>query len=183
MLCTMNCPSARALCLQLDSHGPTCRLGATQAHSSDWKTRGLWAAHFTLPARELFLTLPSCFATLQKSDPLKVYPQLQGSFLENLKHLKNTMESLDWKVSRFPCTQDPSLMSILGKAGRRGLKGRLGHYSQEAMGACLPEEYSRKNAWCQKPPTAFKTLGAQLCAWPPGTPCFPGTKPGGAGAW
>ncbi|XP_005007052.1 HLA class II histocompatibility antigen gamma chain isoform X2 [Cavia porcellus] len=36
--------------------------------------------------------------TLLKSDPLKVYPQLQGSFLENLKHLKNTMESLDWKV-------------------------------------------------------------------------------------
>lgn len=36
--------------------------------------------------------------TLLKSDPLKVYPQLTGSFLENLKHLKNTMQSLDWKV-------------------------------------------------------------------------------------
>ncbi|XP_012931209.1 HLA class II histocompatibility antigen gamma chain isoform X2 [Heterocephalus glaber] len=35
---------------------------------------------------------------LLKSDPLKVYPQLEGSFLDNLKHLKNTMESLDWKV-------------------------------------------------------------------------------------
>ncbi|KFO32011.1 HLA class II histocompatibility antigen gamma chain [Fukomys damarensis] len=36
--------------------------------------------------------------TLLQSDPLKVYPQLTGSFLENLKHLKNTMQSLDWKV-------------------------------------------------------------------------------------
>ncbi|KAL2779239.1 HLA class II histocompatibility antigen gamma chain isoform d, partial [Daubentonia madagascariensis] len=33
-----------------------------------------------------------------KADPLKVYPQLKGSFPENLKHLKSTMESLDWKV-------------------------------------------------------------------------------------
>ncbi|KAF5913288.1 hypothetical protein HPG69_016904 [Diceros bicornis minor] len=35
---------------------------------------------------------------LLKADPLKVYPQLKGSFPENLKHLKNTMEGLDWKV-------------------------------------------------------------------------------------
>ncbi|KAG8504486.1 HLA class II histocompatibility antigen gamma chain, partial [Galemys pyrenaicus] len=35
---------------------------------------------------------------LLKSDPLKVYPQLKGNFPENLKHLKNTMEGLDWKV-------------------------------------------------------------------------------------
>ncbi|XP_012385908.1 HLA class II histocompatibility antigen gamma chain isoform X2 [Dasypus novemcinctus] len=35
---------------------------------------------------------------LLKSDPLKVYPQLKGSFPENLKHLKSTMEGLDWKV-------------------------------------------------------------------------------------
>uniref|UniRef100_A0A8C5NXE0 H-2 class II histocompatibility antigen gamma chain n=1 Tax=Jaculus jaculus TaxID=51337 RepID=A0A8C5NXE0_JACJA len=35
---------------------------------------------------------------LLKSDPLKVYPQLKGSFPENLKHLKNTMGGLDWKV-------------------------------------------------------------------------------------
>jgi hypothetical protein len=41
---------------------------------------------------------------LQKSDPLKVYPQLKGSLPENLKHLKNTMNTLDWKVSRLLCT-------------------------------------------------------------------------------
>lgn len=35
---------------------------------------------------------------LLKSDPLKVYPQLKGSFPENLKRLRNTMEGLDWKV-------------------------------------------------------------------------------------
>lgn len=35
---------------------------------------------------------------LQRADPLKVYPQLKGSFPENLKHLKNTMEGLEWKV-------------------------------------------------------------------------------------
>ncbi|XP_076993522.1 HLA class II histocompatibility antigen gamma chain [Tamandua tetradactyla] len=35
---------------------------------------------------------------LLKADPLKVYPQLKGSFPENLKHLKGTMQGLDWKV-------------------------------------------------------------------------------------
>ncbi|XP_008564119.1 PREDICTED: HLA class II histocompatibility antigen gamma chain [Galeopterus variegatus] len=35
---------------------------------------------------------------LLKADPLKVYPQLKGTFLENLKHLKSTMENPDWKV-------------------------------------------------------------------------------------
>ncbi|XP_025779576.1 HLA class II histocompatibility antigen gamma chain [Puma concolor] len=37
---------------------------------------------------------------LLEGDPLKVYPQLKGNFPENLKHLKNTMGTLDWKVSR-----------------------------------------------------------------------------------
>lgn len=41
---------------------------------------------------------------MQRANPLKVYPQMKGSFPENLKHLKNTMEGLDWKVSRLPCT-------------------------------------------------------------------------------
>ncbi|XP_059030030.1 HLA class II histocompatibility antigen gamma chain isoform X2 [Mustela lutreola] len=35
---------------------------------------------------------------LLETDPLKVYPKLKGSFLENLKHLKNTMGPLEWKV-------------------------------------------------------------------------------------
>ncbi|XP_053763009.1 HLA class II histocompatibility antigen gamma chain [Panthera pardus] len=35
---------------------------------------------------------------LLEGDPLKVYPQLKGNFPENLKHLKNTMGTLDWKV-------------------------------------------------------------------------------------
>uniref|UniRef100_A0A7N5JVX1 Ia antigen-associated invariant chain n=1 Tax=Ailuropoda melanoleuca TaxID=9646 RepID=A0A7N5JVX1_AILME len=35
---------------------------------------------------------------LLEADPLKVYPKLKGSFPENLKHLKRTMETLDWKV-------------------------------------------------------------------------------------
>lgn len=29
------------------------------------------------------------------------YPQLKGSFPENLKHLKNSMDGLDWKVRSF----------------------------------------------------------------------------------
>lgn len=103
--------------VQLDGQGPRSRLGAAQVHSSEWETRGSWAEHVTLPARELFLNPPSCPAPLQKSDPLKVYPQLKGSFPENLKHLKNTMESLDWKVNRFPYNGTfSSSMSILGRA-------------------------------------------------------------------
>lgn len=39
-----------------------------------------------------------CPATLQKSGPVN-YPQLKGSFPENLKHLKNSMNGLDWKVN------------------------------------------------------------------------------------
>lgn len=35
---------------------------------------------------------------LLRSDPLKVYPQLKGSFPENLKQLKGTMDGLNWKV-------------------------------------------------------------------------------------
>lgn len=35
---------------------------------------------------------------LLKSDPLKVYPQMKGSLPENLNHLKNTMDGLDWKI-------------------------------------------------------------------------------------
>eukprot|EP00069_Balaena_mysticetus_P022581 bmy_14426T0 len=34
----------------------------------------------------------------EKADPLKVYPQLKGSFPENLKHLKDTMDGMDWKL-------------------------------------------------------------------------------------
>lgn len=70
-------------------------------------------------ARELCLDLPSCLATPQEADPLKVYPKLKGSFPENLKHLKNTMETLDWKVSSFPCAGSLSFLTPrigLGKA-------------------------------------------------------------------
>lgn len=35
---------------------------------------------------------------LLKADPLKVYPQLKGSLPENLKHLKDSMDGLDWKL-------------------------------------------------------------------------------------
>lgn len=35
---------------------------------------------------------------LLRSDPLKVYPQLKGSFQENMKQLKGTMDGLNWKV-------------------------------------------------------------------------------------
>lgn len=43
-------------------------------------------------------TLDHVMHLLLKADPLKVYPQLKGSFPENLKRLRNTMEGLDWKV-------------------------------------------------------------------------------------
>ncbi|XP_006878481.1 PREDICTED: LOW QUALITY PROTEIN: CD74 molecule, major histocompatibility complex, class II invariant chain [Chrysochloris asiatica] len=35
---------------------------------------------------------------LLRTDPLKTYPQLKGSFPENLKHLQRTMERMDWKI-------------------------------------------------------------------------------------
>lgn len=35
---------------------------------------------------------------LLRSDPLKEYPQMKGTFPENLKFLKNTMGTMDWKV-------------------------------------------------------------------------------------
>ncbi|XP_072810915.1 HLA class II histocompatibility antigen gamma chain isoform X2 [Vicugna pacos] len=35
---------------------------------------------------------------LLKADPLKVYPQLKGSLPENLKHLKSTMDGMNWKL-------------------------------------------------------------------------------------
>ncbi|CAK6446234.1 unnamed protein product [Pipistrellus nathusii] len=43
-------------------------------------------------------TMDHVMHLLQRANPLKVYPQMKGSFPENLKHLKNTMEGLDWKV-------------------------------------------------------------------------------------
>ncbi|XP_055980622.1 HLA class II histocompatibility antigen gamma chain [Sorex fumeus] len=35
---------------------------------------------------------------LQRADPLKEYPQMKGSFPENLKQLKDSMSSLEWKA-------------------------------------------------------------------------------------
>ncbi|XP_075399275.1 HLA class II histocompatibility antigen gamma chain [Tenrec ecaudatus] len=35
---------------------------------------------------------------LLRSDPTKVYPQLEGSLPDNLKHLKNTMGTLEWQA-------------------------------------------------------------------------------------
>ncbi|XP_016066082.1 PREDICTED: HLA class II histocompatibility antigen gamma chain [Miniopterus natalensis] len=43
-------------------------------------------------------TLDHVMHQLLRADPLKVYPQLKGSFPENLKYLKKTMDGLDWKV-------------------------------------------------------------------------------------
>ena len=86
-------------------------------------------AHSTLPARELFLDLPSCLAPPQEADPLKVYPKLKGSFPENLKHLKRTMETLDWKVSSFPAR---SLSSDTSHRAGRSVRGGLGSRAWEA---------------------------------------------------
>nr|KAF6348015.1 CD74 molecule [Myotis myotis] len=43
-------------------------------------------------------TMDHVMHLLLKADPLKVYPQMKESFPENLKHLKKTMEGLDWKI-------------------------------------------------------------------------------------
>uniref|UniRef100_A0A8D1B381 CD74 molecule n=1 Tax=Sus scrofa TaxID=9823 RepID=A0A8D1B381_PIG len=37
-------------------------------------------------------------ASPRGSDPLGVYPKLKGSLPENLKHLKNTMDGVNWKL-------------------------------------------------------------------------------------
>ncbi|XP_055141620.1 HLA class II histocompatibility antigen gamma chain isoform X6 [Symphalangus syndactylus] len=46
----------------------------------------------------LMQALPMGALPRGNADPLKVYPPLKGSFPENLRHLKNTMETIDWKV-------------------------------------------------------------------------------------
>ncbi|NP_001351012.1 HLA class II histocompatibility antigen gamma chain isoform d [Homo sapiens] len=46
----------------------------------------------------LMQALPMGALPQGNADPLKVYPPLKGSFPENLRHLKNTMETIDWKV-------------------------------------------------------------------------------------
>ncbi|XP_059950418.1 HLA class II histocompatibility antigen gamma chain [Mesoplodon densirostris] len=44
------------------------------------------------------MTQDHVMQVLLKADPLKVYPKLKGSFPENLKHLKDTMDGMDWKL-------------------------------------------------------------------------------------
>ncbi|XP_054423895.1 HLA class II histocompatibility antigen gamma chain isoform X2 [Pteronotus mesoamericanus] len=43
-------------------------------------------------------TMDHVMHALLRADPLKTYPQLKGTFPENLKKLKSTMGGLDWKV-------------------------------------------------------------------------------------
>lgn len=79
-------------------HGATPQKGRPREH-------GLYISPY-LPGA--LFNLSSCPATLQKADPLKVYPQLKGTFPENLKKLKRTMEGLDWKVGQhFPVLVPP----------------------------------------------------------------------------
>lgn len=90
---------------------------------------------FHLTWQGALFNLPSCpFAAPQKSDPLKVYPQLKGSFPENLKRLRNTMEGLDWKVSKLPCAGALSPDISRAGLGRGEVRGRLGK-AWEKVGA------------------------------------------------
>lgn len=50
-----------------------------------------------------------------------MYPQLKGSFPENLKHLKDTMDGMNWKVSSFPCPGTLPLLTSRAALGRGGV--------------------------------------------------------------
>lgn len=89
--------------------GPCC-LPCPWLHYGRGPREGGWHVSPCLP--ESSLDLPSCLATPQETDPLKVYPKLKGSFLENLKHLKNTMGPLEWKVSSHPLRWLPLIPDI-----------------------------------------------------------------------
>ncbi|XP_029798905.1 HLA class II histocompatibility antigen gamma chain isoform X6 [Suricata suricatta] len=81
---------------------------------------------------------------LLEADPLKVYPQLKGSFPENLKHLKNTMGPLDWKVfenwmyqwllfemSKDPLEKHPTDMPLKEPLDSEDLSSGLGMTKQD----------------------------------------------------
>lgn len=48
-----------------------------------------------------------------------MYPKLKGSLPENLKHLKNTMDGVNWKVSSGPApgALPPDAQSSPGELG------------------------------------------------------------------
>ncbi|KAM7142496.1 HLA class II histocompatibility antigen gamma chain isoform 1-T1 [Molossus nigricans] len=74
---------------------------------------------------------------LLRADPMKVYPQLKGNFPENLKHLKKTMEGLDWKIFENWMHQ-----WLLFEMSKNSLEEKFTEGSPKVLTKCL-EEASR----------------------------------------
>ncbi|NWI64365.1 HG2A protein, partial [Todus mexicanus] len=52
---------------------------------------------FTSPTPRFSLRCLTMVVTLQKADPSKMFPELKGNLMDNVKSLKKTMTDLDWK--------------------------------------------------------------------------------------
>ncbi|XP_040828542.1 HLA class II histocompatibility antigen gamma chain isoform X1 [Ochotona curzoniae] len=113
---------------------------------------------------------------LLRSDPLKVYPQLQGTFQENLKQLKNNMDGLNWKIFESWLHQ-----WLLFELSKNSLEEKLTPAPTKAPGKCqeevsrIPDVHPGKfKPQCDEdgnymPLQCFGSIGYCWCVFPNGT--------------
>lgn len=73
-----------------------------------------------------------------------MYPQLQGTFQENLKQLKNNMDGLNWKVGMSPCALTLCL-------GQRDIIRMLGGVGAEGASAAHTKPARLMGGWVEEP--------------------------------
>ncbi|XP_011840734.1 PREDICTED: HLA class II histocompatibility antigen gamma chain isoform X7 [Mandrillus leucophaeus] len=92
----MKLPKRASQACEQDAHGnPAADAGATHGSPGGKDSPRVPMQNATKYGN---MTEDHVMHLLQNADPLKVYPPLKGNFPENLRHLKSTMETLDWKV-------------------------------------------------------------------------------------